>query len=51
MLVNDEGVWYGSETANYCWANVFNPDMSEEKFLRLLDLMDYLYSKEGESSL
>ena len=23
VLVNDEGVWMGSETANYCWANVF----------------------------
>ena len=48
VLVNDEGAWRGSETANYCWANVFNPDMPEDKFLRLLDLMDYLYSKEGE---
>lgn len=48
VLVNDDNVWYGSETSNYCWATVFSNDMSEEKFLRLLDLFDYLYSREGE---
>lgn len=48
VLVNDEGVWMGSETANYCWANVFSNDMTEAEFTRLLSLLDYLYTKEAE---
>ncbi|MGN0747939.1 MAG: extracellular solute-binding protein [Aristaeellaceae bacterium] len=48
VLVNDDQVWYGNETSNYCWATVFSNDMSEEEFLRLMDLYDWLYSREGE---
>lgn len=48
VLVNDDNVWYGNEASNYCWATVFSNDMSEEEFLRLMELYDWLYSREGE---
>lgn len=48
VLVNDDNVWYGNEASNYCWATIFSNDMSEEEFLRLLELYDWLYSREGE---
>ncbi len=48
VLVNDDGAWNGNQVSNYCWATVFSNDMTEEEFLRLLDLLDWMYSREGE---
>lgn len=48
VLVNDDNVWYGNEASNYCWATVFSNDMTDDKFLRLMELYDWLYSREGE---
>lgn len=48
VLVNDEGAWNGYQVNNYCWATVFSNDMTEGEFLRLLDLLDWMYSREGE---
>lgn len=48
VLVNDEGAFNGYQVSNYCWATVFSNDMEQEEFLRLLDLLDWMYSREGE---
>ena len=48
MLTDDQGVWHGGEVKNFWCINVFNPDIDDEKYERILDLLDYLYTKEAE---
>lgn len=47
-LVNDEGKWCGSQAGNYWQTNIFAPSLSDEKFERLLEMIDWLYTLEAE---
>lgn len=47
VVTDDEGIYHHPLTTNYNWAKVFSPELSDEKFDRLLTFYDYLYSKEG----
>ncbi|MCZ4151259.1 ABC transporter substrate-binding protein, partial [Escherichia coli] len=42
------GKYRNLEQANFWSALVFNPDISDEKFERIMDLLDYSTSKEGQ---
>lgn len=48
MVTDDEGVWHGSEVRNYWCINIFRPDLDDETYERILEMLDYLYSVEAE---
>lgn len=48
VLTDDEGVWHGPEVKNFWCINVFRPDLDEETYERMLDMIDYLYTVEAE---
>ncbi len=48
VVTDDQGVWRGAETSNYWLASIFSPSLDDAKFVRILSLIDYLYTKEAE---
>ncbi len=47
VVTDDNGVLHKAATTNLNWARVFSPEMTDDEFDRLLQLYDYIYSKEG----
>ncbi len=48
-LVGDDGKYYSKEISNYWTASIFSPNMDEAKFERLMDLLEYSASEEGQN--
>ncbi len=48
-LVGDDGRFYSKEISNYWTASIFSPTMPEDKFQRLMDLLEYSASQEGQN--
>ncbi|GAB1155910.1 MULTISPECIES: extracellular solute-binding protein [Paenibacillus] len=48
IVVGDDGKYRNLEQVNYWSATIFSPDISDEKFERIMDLMDYSISEEGQ---
>lgn len=46
--VDDAGMWHGQEATNYWAASLFNPSIDDEKMDRILALMDYVSTQEGQ---
>lgn len=48
FVTDDEGVYHSAEATNYFGALIFNPDMDEKKFERIMDIVEYALSVEGQ---
>ncbi len=48
VITDDEGVWRGPEVKNFWCINIFRPDLDDETYTRMLEMIDYLYSAEAE---
>ena len=48
-LVGDDGKYYSKEISNYWTASIFSPTMEDAKFERLMDLLEYSASDEGQN--
>lgn len=47
-LVGEDGRYHSREIFNYWGVSIFSPNMEEEKFERLMDLLEYSASEEGQ---
>lgn len=47
-LTAEDGTVYAAEELNYWTTSVFNPELDAETMERILDVMDYVSSKEGQ---
>ncbi len=47
-LVADDGKYYSKEITNFWTASIFSPTMEDAKFERLMDLLEYSASDEGQ---
>jgi len=47
-MADDNGVTYINETTNFWSMTLFNPEIEEDKQLRLMEIMDWLCTKEGQ---
>lgn len=47
-LVNNDGEWVNKENGNFWTAFLFSPDIDDTTFDRLLSLIDYTCTKEGQ---
>ncbi|GAF09995.1 hypothetical protein [Paenibacillus pini] len=48
IVLGDDGKYRNLEQANFWSSVIFSPNISKEKFERVMDLMDYSTSKEGQ---
>lgn len=48
IVLGDDGKYRNLEQANFWSSIIFSPDISKEKFERVMDLMDYSISEEGQ---
>jgi len=48
FITDDEGVYHSAEATNYFGALIFNPDIDDEKFARIMDIIEYSLSVEGQ---
>ena len=48
ILIAPDGEWYGRTVANYFAANLFNPSLTDEEMDRLLRIMDWCCTEEGQ---
>ncbi|MEO2204457.1 ABC transporter substrate-binding protein [Paenibacillus pabuli] len=48
IVLGDDGKYRNLEQANFWSALIFNPEISDEKFERIMDLIDYSATKEGQ---
>ena len=48
VLVDDTGVWRGTQANNYWQVNIFSPELSDETFARILEMVDWCYTLEFE---
>lgn len=51
ILVDDEGRWHGPVSTNYWSLHMFSPDIDEKTFDRILSMMDYICTEEGEITI
>lgn len=51
IVLGDDGKYRNLEQVNFWSALVFSPDISTEKFERIMDLLDYSTSKDGQMIL
>lgn len=49
FVTDDEGVYHSAEATNYFGALIFNPDLDDEKFERIMDIVEYALSVEGQN--
>lgn len=47
-MLGEDGKYHGSVVTNYWCANAFSPNIEEAKLERLLDMMDYSCTEEGQ---
>lgn len=48
FITDDNGVYHSAEATNYFGALIFNPDMDDAKFARIMDVIEYSLSPEGQ---
>lgn len=48
FVTDDNGVFHSAEATNYFGALIFNPDLDDEKFERIMDVIEYSLSVEGQ---
>lgn len=48
-LVADDGKYYSKEITNFWTASIFSPTMEDAKFERLMDVLEYSASEEGQN--
>lgn len=48
FIIGNDGKYHAPETINFWTANVFSPNMPEEKFERIMDILDFGASEEGQ---
>lgn len=48
FLVDNDGKFHGLETANYFGALLFNPDMDDATFERVMDVIEFSCTQEGQ---
>ncbi|WCR25151.1 extracellular solute-binding protein [Paenibacillus thiaminolyticus] len=51
IVLGDDGKYRNLEQVNFWSALIFSPDISEEKFERIMDLLDYSTAQEGQMLL
>lgn len=51
IVLGDDGKYRNLEQVNFWSALIFSPNISKEKFERVMDLLDYSTSKEGQMLL
>lgn len=49
QLVGEDGRYYYREDANYWGQIIFNPQISQEKFERAMDILEYCATEEGQN--
>ena len=49
QLVGDDGMYHYREDSNYWGQVMFSPTISQEKFERAMDILDYTCTKEGQN--
>ncbi|ULT56133.1 ABC transporter substrate-binding protein [Neobacillus drentensis] len=47
-VLGDDGKYHQTDLINFWGTIIFNPNISEEKFVRYMDILDYNSTKEGE---
>ena len=47
VVTDDNGALHHTAQSNLLWATIFNPELTDDEFDRILTLYDNLYSKEG----
>jgi len=48
FVTDDDGVYHSVESTNYFGALIFNPDMDDAKFARIMDVIEYSLTPEGQ---
>lgn len=48
VVTDDAGKLHINQVTNFNWVKVFNPELDDEAFDRILQLYDYLYTREAE---
>lgn len=48
FVTDDDGVYHSAEASNWFGALIFNPDISDEKFERAMDVIEYSLTEEGQ---
>lgn len=48
IVLGDDGKYRNLDQVNFWSAVIFSPDISKEKFERIMDFMEYTTSKEGQ---
>lgn len=48
FVTDDNGVYHSAEATNYFGALIFNPDLDDEKFARIMDVIEYSLTVEGQ---
>ena len=48
FVTDDDGVYHSAEATNYFGALIFNPDIDDAKFERIMDVIEYALSVEGQ---
>ncbi|ANW98250.1 ABC transporter substrate-binding protein [Thermoclostridium stercorarium subsp. thermolacticum DSM 2910] len=47
-VLGNDGKYHHPEVINFWTANIFSPDMDDEKFERIMDIFDYSCTQEGQ---
>ncbi|MDL2233926.1 ABC transporter substrate-binding protein [Ruminococcaceae bacterium OttesenSCG-928-L11] len=47
-VLGEDGKYHGNVVTNFWAANIFSPHIEDEKFERLMDMMDYASTEEGQ---
>ena len=47
-IVDDEGKWHGMESFNYWTLSIFNPEIDPKVQQRILEILDYVCTKEAQ---
>ena len=50
-VLGNDGKYHSPEIINFWTANIFSPEMEEEKFERIMDIFDYSTTEEGQYSI
>lgn len=50
-ITDNEGRYQNSATVNFWTCNIFSPEMEDEKFERIMDILDYSCTEEGQLRL
>lgn len=51
VILGEDGSYRTAEQINYAGYMMFNPEMSDEKFERIMDLLDYAVTDEGQMTI